>query len=231
MNEKKQNNNSVYDRYYEQISEIKFNPWISMCTEPRRTIRYIIDNQPRKHVLLLVIIHGILYSCKEVFAEKMGDEFPSWELFLSTVFIGGLGSIALLYIVSGIIKLTGKLLKGKGTMEQIRASMAWSGLPFIFASVFLFPMYTLSCWEVFEISISDGETINIIECFVIDVYFIAFIWELVLQCKSLGEVQGFSAWKAVLNYLLTGIILLPIFAVAVAVAGLVFIVWYTMAHV
>ncbi len=45
------------------------------------------------------------------------------------------------------------------------------------------------------------------------------VWSMVVYCKCLGEVQGFSAWKAVVN------LLLPILVFVVPVlliAGLLF---------
>lgn len=70
------NINSIYEVYYEDLAKQKFNPWVSICTEPRITIRYIINNQPRKYVLLLTIIYGILQYFEKAVTNNMGDNTP-----------------------------------------------------------------------------------------------------------------------------------------------------------
>jgi hypothetical protein len=45
---------------------------------------------------------------------------------------------------------------------------------------------------------------------------VAAVWSVVAVLKCLGEVQGFSAWKAFANALLAGgIVLIPLFAAVV----------------
>lgn len=236
MNENKEENkessnseglDSVYDMYYAKVAEQKFNLWISIWTEPRKTMRYIIDNQPRKYVLLIAIIYGILTYLENAASNNLGDRIPMWGIFLRAVVIGGLGGIVFLYILAGIIKWTGKLLKGKGTMEHIRASMAWSGLPYILVSVLWIPALILFGTDLFKSSRTDIEILSAYGIISTTFHFIALIWGGFLQFNCLGEVQGFSSWKAILNYLLTGIVSFFLFIIVV----LCWIAWYGLACV
>ena len=45
------------------------------------------------------------------------------------------------------------------------------------------------------------------------------IWSFIILVKSLGEVQGFSAWKGVLN------VLIPFFMVGIAIYAITWMFW------
>lgn len=100
-------------------------------------------------------------------------------------------------------------------------------LCWVFVSVLWIPKIILFGTDLFKSTKTEAESLTIYVTIFAGLYFGAFIWSLVLQCKCLGEVQGFSAWKAILNYLLAGLLLLPIYIMI----ALCWIVWYGMAHI
>ncbi len=81
--------NEIYNRYYEDIENQKFNLWISICTEPRKTIRYIIKNQPTKYVVILFALNSVLTTLNKAASKNLGDDFSMWQIVLLVALLGG----------------------------------------------------------------------------------------------------------------------------------------------
>jgi hypothetical protein len=50
-----------------------------------------------------------------------------------------------------------------------------------------------------------------------------YLWSFVIFLKGLGEVQGFSAWKALGNVFLGGLLVLGVVAVLIGVIAVLFL--------
>ncbi len=177
------------DTQIEKAHPTELDPWVSMLTKPRQTIQYIIDSNPKKHVVWLAIIGGILTNLN-----KSINEYSSIEDAISTIFIlGPLSGIFSLYISGLLIYLTGTWLKGKGTGEAIRAAYAWSILPVLWSM----PLFIITlCMATYNF------TWPLLTCRIF-----VFLWYLVTISKALAQVQGFkSAWMGFLNIILASII-------------------------
>ena len=84
------------------------NPYLTIWTRPRATIRGILDTNPTYHVLLLAMLGGILQSIDRAAQRNMGDQ-TSMEAILAIAFIlGPLFGIAGLYIGGALIGWSGR---------------------------------------------------------------------------------------------------------------------------
>ena len=196
--------------------KLGFNPWFKMWTRPRETIRAIVKANPNFRLVWL----SLVYSLPSMFyvAQKL-----SWGASVNFWLI--LGVCALLAIPIGFIgfclnsfllMLTGKLLKGKGSFKDIRAAFAWSSVPNVVNIalwVLLFIAFGSHVFlHNFPSMLYAGVHGAILQGALI-LQLVVAIWMLVIFLHALGEVQGFSAWMALLNVVLALILWMVVFFV------------------
>ena len=205
----------------EAIEEQILNPWVSMWTKPRATIQQIVDTNPQRLVLLLAAAAGFGQALDRASINSIGDRVD-WPVIFIVAAVGGpIAGLIGLYIGGALIHWTGTWIGGKTSAENIRAAIAWSSVPMLWALVLWIPELALFGQELFtaETPVIDADT-------TLNSAFLAFgvvevtigIWMLIVYLKCLGQVQGFSAWKALGNSILAGlVIIVPILIIAIAI--------------
>ncbi|MDD9825071.1 MAG: YIP1 family protein [Gammaproteobacteria bacterium] len=210
------------------------NPWISMWTKPRATIRQIVAADPRRLVLALAAIVGIsegLDASARHLARETLDVAAFYSIALIVAGIGAIFSMIGLYISAAFIRWTGVWIGGRASKVSIRAAIAWSFVPIIWVAPLSFLTVVLFA-TVGQVS-GDGASplLGFSRAFFVGVAgvagvtgFVAELWSFVLLLKSLGEVQGFSAWKALGNLMLSALLFLIVIVVVSFVVYLVYLV-------
>ena len=177
------------------------NPWLSMWTQPRHTIRAIIQTNPKYGVLYLAAI----YSLQNFFYFS-----NYWSLGLSTSFFAILiTGIVLcpfigmiwLYFAGWILYFTGRWLEGKAPMRQLRTALAWSKIPTAIGLLMWFIL--LLAYPEYVFILDSGGPSSIFINFITS---ILCIWSFVLLIQSIREVQYFSVGRAIINVLLSLIV-------------------------
>jgi hypothetical protein len=205
----------------ETTSGKPLNPWLSMWIKPRATIQQIVDHDPVRLVLVLAAISGFSEALDRASMKNMGDSLE-WPMIIAiAAFVGPLVGIVGLYIGGALIRWTGNWMGGNSSSENIRAAMAWSSVPVIWSLVLWIPELAIFGPELFT-----SETPKMDENFSLIILFVSFavvelilgIWAFVVFLKSLGQVQGFSAWKALGNAILASLVV--IVPIALVVVGL-----------
>ena len=193
-------------------------PWITMWTQPRQTIRRIVNTDPYHHVKLLAAIAGIGEALNRASGRSTGDSMPLLAILAIAVILGPIGGIISLHISGALLKWTGGWIGGRAEKHEIRAAIAWSGVIGIWLMILWVPELLLFGKEMFttETPRMDSSTTLTTLFWLFALIEIVFgIWAFVVYLKSLGEVQGFSAWKAFGNVLLSGlVIIVPILGIA-----------------
>ena len=197
------------------------NPWFSMWTRPRATIRYLSTNNPQKSVYLLAALGGICQLLDRGVTKSIGEHFSLSVILLLALIAGPISGVVGLYIVASLLELTGQWLGGSGNREDLRLAMAWGGLPLVVMlliwgvalGVFGHDNFTEAGPDI-EQSISDF--VVFMSVLISDL--VLGGWTMLLWCKAVGEAQGFSAWKAMANLLLAMIVFL--IGLAAIIAGL-----------
>lgn len=201
--------------------EQNLNPWFSIWVRPRQTIRKIIDNNSKNMVILLAILGGISQTLGKASSKNLGDDYPLSIIFFIALFIGSIGGVSGLYIVSALLKWTGKWIGGQGSYDDIITANAWSNVPFIGALILWVPQLALFGQEMFTSNtpIIDSNPILLFTYVGFGIIgIIIAIWGFIIWLKCLGEAQRFSAWKALVNLLLPGlIIILPFFVIGLII--------------
>lgn len=199
------------DREVFMIQDLGLNPWLSIWVRPRQTIRQLIEYKVSHRLILLSFLYGLISMLgNPVYMQKS----PSFPLFLLFSIILAIPVGYITFNIGGfLIFVSGKLIKGKGTFKQIRTALCWSYVPFIISGI-LTPIFWNTVFSANQVEASPSIpqmstsqlVIGLINCIIL-------IWGLIVRSKALGEVQGFSAWKALLNlilFIITVLILLAI---------------------
>ncbi|WP_169977703.1 Yip1 family protein [Tautonia rosea] len=209
------------------------NPWKTIWRRPRATIRYLVATDPTRSVMLLAALSGINSSLSRAVERNAGDVLPLIAILGLAVVLGPIGGIIWLYLGSALLRWVSGWFGGRGESEHIRTAMAWSLVPVLTTMVFWIPQLILFREEMFQSEMprveSDPALLNTmvalggLEALAI---LILGIWTFVLFLHGLGEVQGYSAWKAlgvtiVAAIMLILILLVVVFGIVLLVGGLV----------
>lgn len=205
--------------------EQQLNPWFSMWTKPRATIQQIIDNNPQHLVLLLAAIAGFGEALNRASMKSLGDRFEWPYIFVIAAVAGPIAGIVGLYIGSALLRWVGSWLGGEATAQEIRAAIAWAGVLSIWSILLWVPELALFGQDLFttatpRIDASPLLAVTLLGFSLVEI--ILGLWALVVFLKCLGQVQGFSAWRALGNLVLAFlVIMVPIMLLVFAFIALV----------
>lgn len=198
------------------------NPWLSIWARPRDTIRKIVKFNPKYRFAVLSFLYGfpiLLHTAQNL---NMGATFTTVGIVLVAIVLGTFAGMLGIVIASGLIYWTGKWIGGKDNYQNVRAAVAWSNVPNFVAILVWVALIAAFADRVFLENFDDMNFVGNMSVIISGTLFfqaVISIWSFVILVKSLGEVQGFSAWKGVLN------VLIPFFMVGVALWFLSWIFW------
>jgi hypothetical protein len=208
------------DRATEGLDPSVHNPFFTIWTRPRATIRGIVDTDPTLHVTGLAVLAGIVRSLDNAARRNAGNNLPLAALMVASLIGGTIGGLLGLYLGGWLFRHAGKWFGGRADSEEVRAAIAWSAVPVVTTlPIGLFQVFffgkDLFTKDGPKISFSDSSGIVLLATGLIQL--ILSVWTIVLFLRCLGEVHRFSAWKALLSlFALTGA-LMAVIVVAVAV--------------
>jgi len=197
--------------------KLSVNPWIGMWVRPRETIRAIVQYNPAYLFPLLCFIYGfplLLQIAQNLF---LGDQYPLVGIVGVTLVGATIAGIVALNFVAGLLYWTGKWIGGIGSFQTVRSAIAWSSIPNAVSSLIWIINMGMFGSRLFtqgfmETPFVGGELAVVFFLSIVQV--VIAIWALIMVLKALGEVQGFSAWKALLN------VLIPFFVIFLGVSAL-----------
>ena len=193
------------------------NPWFSMWLHPRRTIRQIVETDPDRLVLLLAAVGGIAQAFANAENKSSADKVSLTTVLLIALILGPLMGVFSLWLGSVLLRWTGSWIGGQADSRRIRSALAWSNVPQIWSLLLWFPAIFFFGAELF----TKATPVIDASAALSGLYFgfslgtvVVGVWSFVVFLHSLGEVQGFSAWKALGNATLAVLaILIPLFAI------------------
>ena len=177
------------------------NPWATMWTSPRSTIRNIVNVNPSYGVFYLAWIYALQAYFFFASYWSFGLSFSFFPILLAGLLLAPLMGWIWVYFTGWILHLTGRWLGGQASMSHLRAAAAWSKLPAsISLAMWLILMITGRNF-VFIHGVSGPSTL-----FIHFILFILSIWSFVLLILSVQEVQGFAILRSILNVIFAGLL-------------------------
>ena len=172
-------------------------PWFSVWFHPRRTIRQIVDTNPKQSVLLLPALSGALELFLYDVLTPSPKEIPIILALLMTLAGGALLGLVGLFVMGWLYRWVGNEFGGRANNGQVRAAMAWAEIPklVLFAFWIVLMIVTqgnlLKIWQGQQVLPSPLLQIGLLFTLAAGVL---FIWHLVVLCKMVAEVHRFSSW-------------------------------------
>lgn len=204
--------------------KLGLNPWLSIWIHPRKTIRALVEYNTNFRLIALCAIYGFQYALQLIQYLSLGQGTS----LLFIIIFALIFSIPLGYIMFNVLSVIyfwiGKIVKGKGTFKQVRAATYWSSVPMVLTCLI---WIILMIFHGNSLFIAGYETQLIGPAAVISMVFgglqlVIGIWGLIILLHALGEVQGFSAWMALLNVFLAWLaIFILLFLVVWGVSSIV----------
>jgi hypothetical protein len=202
-------------------------PFFTIWTEPRATIRRIVETDPTRNVIALAAIGPAIsalvgqWSAALNSSTGMSVMWPIW-VAVRVVIQAALG-VVLLYILGAVFRWSGSILGGVASRVEVRAAMAWSQVPAITAEIVLLIALLTGVPVPYP---TPGTVPHIDPAFykVMLVEGVLGIWGLVVSLKCMGEAHRFSAWRALVA------ILIPPLIVIVAIGVIVLLISRLSAH-
>lgn len=193
-------------------------PYFTIWTEPRATIRRIVDIDPRRSVIILAMLAPVLTTLERQWIGVMsGSKTPPWWPFQVALEVVGAAifGILALYVNSGLVTWAGRAIGGVGRAIEMRAAVAWSEIPTITAAGASIIALLVGLLTPPEVGINGlpkmGEPLIKLG----GVHFVLGVWGFVLSVKCIGEVHKFSAWRALLAVLIVAAIALAILSLII----------------
>jgi len=203
--------------------KLGLNPWLSIWVKPRKTIRALVEYDVNFRFILMCAIYGFLYMLQISQFLVLGQSSSLLLIIILSAVLAIPAGYVVFNISSFFAFLLGKLIKGGGSFKQIRAATYWSAVPMVVTLLFWIFCIVINGNNLFvtgyEKSLAGSA---VVINFVIGIaQFALAIWGLIIYLHALGEVQGFSAWMALLNVFLAGLsIFILLFLVTWGVSAL-----------
>jgi hypothetical protein len=192
-------------------------PFFTIWTEPRATIRRIVNTDPKRNVILLAALGGAVSVLEGQWSRAMSDPTSlsaMWPVGVALrVGFAALLGIVFLYLNGSVLRWSGALLGGTAESVEVRAAIAWGEIPQIVASVITILALLTGATSAPVMSANGIPKMSPQLVELGTVHVVLGLWGFVITLQCLAEVHRFSAWRALLSILIPLAILLVTIAI------------------
>jgi hypothetical protein len=195
--------------------------FFTIWTEPRATIRRIVDTDPTRHVVALAATGPAIGALSRQWSKALDSNAHLsvlWPIEVAfTVVLWAAVGVLSLFISGVILKWSGSLLGGVASRVEMRAALAWSQVPAIAGEIVVL-IAVLSGIPIPHPT--PGSVLEIDPAFykVIVAEGVLALWGGIVGLYCIAEVHRFSAWRALCTTLIPGLISMIVLGFAVFVA-------------
>jgi hypothetical protein len=200
---------------------------LTIWTEPRATIRRIVDTNPTRYVVALAAAGPAISALADEWSKAMSDSSNLsvlWPLGVAVdVTAQAVVGVLFLYIGAAILTWSGGLLGGVASRVEMRAAMAWSQVPGIAAAIVL----VIAVLMGVPVPQAIGSTLPHIDPAFYKVLLIELVlglWGGIVGLYCIAEVHRFSTWRAFWTTLIPALVAMVVLGFAV------FVVYALVAH-
>ncbi len=197
-------------------------PWRDIWIHPRLVARdFLYSADPLRNALALALIAGLFTALNTASTRNWGDDMSTGGLIASVVIVGLIGGLLTYYLGAWLLKVVGGWLGGVASNREMRIiSGRIQGMLSIMVGLFWIPELLIAGKENFTLftPVLDASLMRSLLYFGVAILeFVGTAWAAVVILHATGEIHGFSAWKALLMYVIVTIIGLLIAFIAVFV--------------
>lgn len=198
----------------------RMNPWLSIWLRPRATIQHIVDTDPQQQVTLIAVLIGIVYFLENPLTTSLRVSlgFPLYPVLLIPA--GAIVGLIGVHVGAMVVRWVGQWLGGRASDVHLRAALAWGQVPLVIGAIpsAIVQMFLIRSPEVGSTAWLDQRPYATGALVAVSsLVLVAAIWGAFTYAKAVAQVQGFSAWRALLNTLLAWLLLTLPFALIATV--------------
>ncbi|MFN5321835.1 MAG: YIP1 family protein [Planctomycetota bacterium] len=193
----------------ERKGRFDLTPFQTIWRYPQETVRWIIETNSPPHVVLLSCLAGVERCLSRAETRGFGETMSVPAILGLALILGPLAGLFGVWANAHLLRFTGKLLGGVGSVGQLRTAFAWGTAPSIIGLSLWVPKLLLGGSEIFQLKKP------LLDAWPAALFFLTLIstielllagWTLGLLSRTVTEVQGFqSAWSGLLNLILVGL--------------------------
>lgn len=209
------------------------NPIFSIWRQPTETMKYMLAKNSIGYSLLIYVLASISVGMVTMMDTGIFTGMPLALIVFISIAISFIGAIIGWFISTALYTWVGKWLGGRGRYAEMLTIIPAFSIVQIWLSPMNLALLVLYGSTLFEAPVSEFEitTIPLGVYFLVNLVNLAVgIYGIVILCKGIGIVHGFSAWRglgtvAIITgiMIVLGIILLLIFgAIILAVVSAMF---------
>lgn len=200
--------------------------------QPRSTVREGLENPSPALEIVVAAFFGISGFLDHAEKENFGDYWSLGLVFALAITVGPLVGVLSLYLMSALLRWTGRLFGGLASYSELRTAVAHGWIPFVWAGSLQATVFFLYGKRTFTIDNSSdiGGFAFLKGMFVglLPIWILLGVWIVVIAVQCLSEAQGFSAWMALANYLLSFVVMVvAAFVLVIVVVSVVAVVGKT----
>lgn len=194
------------------MESVAGNPWFDILFKPRETMRGIVESNPKRGFRVLYFLYGIPFALNMAQSLSLASHMPVWAIALIALVMSAPMGWAGINITAALFFAAGKWIRGGATFPQVRSAVAWSSVPNIATILMWAVLLSVFSGQVFFKEFAETPFVGYQAAVIFAVFFVqsvASIWGFVILLQALGEVQRFSAWRALFNVIIPfGLLLL-----------------------
>ncbi len=178
------------------------NPWFSMWTRPRRTLKHVLADDPEYWIFGLGAISGVSEALDRASTKSLGDDISLPALLAIAVVLGAISGVVSIYLYGFLVTWTGRWLGGKASNLEVRTALALPNVIAGWSLLLWIPLFVFLGNDMFTTEMPRLEANPELDWLVRGVFAIEIVlgvWYVVVALQCLSEVQGFSAWRALAN--------------------------------
>lgn len=209
------------------------NPWVSMWTKPRATVRQQLDTDPTRQVLLLAALGGVAGQVANNASALSADVGFRVMTFAGLLLMGAALGIVWLYVGGWLIGMAGRMIGGFANALECRTALAWSAIP----GIWMLPInlviglyYIAVGPDAIRAPAADpvpppmGVEFSVLPPWILGVMILGGvigIWQLVITCMAVGEAHQFSSLRGFGTLLLAMLAMMGVFIGVSLVVGVI----------
>ncbi|HXN12737.1 MAG TPA: YIP1 family protein [Candidatus Acidoferrales bacterium] len=195
-------------------------PFLTIWTEPRATIRRIVDTDPTRYVVAIAAAGPAISALADEWSKAMSDSSNLsvlWPLWVAAdVTAQAVVGVVFLYIGAAILTWSGGLIGGVASNVEMRAATAWSQVPGVAAAIVLL-IAVLMGVPVPQVIGSTLPSIDPAFYKVLLVELVLGLWSGIIGLYCIAEVHRFSTWRAFWTTLIPALVAMVVLGIVVGV--------------
>jgi len=194
----------------EGMTKLSLNPWLRIWFRPRRTMRALIEFDPRYGVVFLASLSGIYRALNQFAKKSFGDiTSMSWIVFYAILFGVVFGNLGV-QVYGWLLQWVGGWLGGRASKAAARAAVAWASIPdviLLIGFVIIMAVYGESWFRSDLYTTIEANRVLTILAILVPVGTVLLIWRLVLTIINLSEVHQFSILRSIVTLVIASLLI------------------------